>query len=342
MHFFYVFTNSPGEVFGWVQPLCRRLTQAFKPVSISIFLTPCQYATGEEARVAASFPGVCSVYLPSETLTCLFSKCADFSTGTVFFMGGDPMHAKRFSKKIGARLVGYFNHRIPTDGFDFFIFKSKGIDLMAEDLAPSPIDDRQGVVLLPGSRPEHLQVALPMMIEMASFYPEVTVMVSPFTSKQQLNLFESLYPDTVFQRMTDPNDLSRYKFALTIPGTNTMQLAYLGIPFLMILPTHDSRILRMDGFLGLLLYVPLLGKLLKFLILNIKVSKSALYALPNQAFGHAVCPELVGRFSIDQARLELKKLINKNTSQYKAVVGKLSELSPQQSALDHLIEYLRN
>lgn len=341
MHFFYVFTNSPGEVFGWVHPLCRRLTKAFESVSISIFLTPCQYATGEEARVAASFPGVKAVYSPSQTLKHLFSNTEQFSKGTVFFMGGDPMHAKRFSKKLGARLVGYFNRQVSSDGFDFLIFKSKDIDLMAEGLVPSPIDDRQGLVLLPGSRPEHLDIALPMMIEMATSYSDVTVMVSPFTSEKQLMMFESLYPGTVFQRMADVNDLSKYKYALTIPGTNTMQLAYLGIPFLMILPTHDSRILRLDGFLGLLLYFPVLGRFLKFLILHLKVSKNSLYALPNQAFGNAVCPELVGRFSMDCARLELQKLVNKNTAEYKSVVRELAQLSIQKSALDHLIEYLR-
>ena len=87
MRQFYIFTNSPGEVFAWAQPLCDRLSQEFDSIDIYIFLTPCQYATGEEARVAAAFSGVTRVFHPKETVKMLLFKSLDFKPGTVFLWG---------------------------------------------------------------------------------------------------------------------------------------------------------------------------------------------------------------------------------------------------------------
>ena len=54
------------------------------------------------------------------------------------------------------------------------------------------------------------------------------VMLSPFTDNKTMNVLEERYPNISFKRLTNINELSGYKFALTIPGTNTMQLAYFG------------------------------------------------------------------------------------------------------------------
>ena len=340
MRQFYIFTNSPGEVFAWAQPLCERLSQEFDSIDIYIFLTPCQYATGEEARVAAAFSGVTRVFHPKETVKMLLFKSLDFKPGTVFFMGGDPFHSKRFASRTKSHLVGYFDYSSANmDGFDYVFSKSKTLDLMAANITPSPIYDRKGLVLLPGSRPEHLEVALPLMLKISDSFDDVTVMVSPFTSSDQLTQFKQRYSHIEFIRMNHVNDLSFFKFALTIPGTNTMQLAYLQIPFLMILPTHDSRILRLDGLIGLMLNIPIIGPVLKYIILNLRVSSRHLYSLPNLALGYQVCPELVGRFSIEAAKLALSDISN-NEKNYHQMVNDLKQLKVGENALDGVIEFL--
>ena len=102
---------------------------------------------------------------------------------------------------------------------------------MLSDLTPMPRSQRNGVALLPGSRPEHLAVALPLMAQMIDDPSTVTVMLSPFTNQQTISDLQARYPKLLFKQMTSPNDLASFNLAITIPGTNTMQLAVLGSPF---------------------------------------------------------------------------------------------------------------
>ena len=163
-----------------------------------------------------------------------------------------------------------------------------------------------------------------------------TVLLSPFTNQHTIDDLKSTYPNLRFKQMTHPNDLAHFKTAITIPGTNTMQLAVLGVPFLMIFPTHDPRILRMDGLLGLLLHLPFLGGLLKRFILRVAVSKKRQYALPNQYFKNHVCPELVGRFTLDDARDAFKEL--NQPERISAIQQELTALSHLSSPLDDMVK----
>ena len=104
--------------------------------------------------------------------------------------------------------------------------------------------NRSGLVLLPGSRQEHVDVALPFMIDMLSHISicePVTIMVSPFIHETRFEQLSKRFSLFEFKRMKSVTDLSSFKFALTIPGTNTMHLSLSNIPYLMILPTHQSK-----------------------------------------------------------------------------------------------------
>jgi hypothetical protein len=333
----YIFTNSPGEVFSWVRPLCQRLSYEFKSIKIYIFLTPCQYATGEEYRVCQTFNAVYKVYRPFETIKNVYFS-SNFSSGTVFFMGGDPMHARRFSKKTKSILVGYSENMKIKHLFDIAFQTSNTTNLMVSGLKPRPLNERKGLVLLPGSRPEHLKLAVPLMLDICKFEPNLTVMLSPFTRSDTIDKLKKDYSTVTFVRMTDPNDLSIFKYAITIPGTNTMQLAYLNIPFLMIFPSHNSKILRMDGVLGLMLKIPIMGRLLQYIILNLFLSKKRMYALPNIYFKKQICPELVGRFSLSQAQITMQNLINHD---YKKITQQFNRLR-HADILDDLIKELKS
>ena len=92
-----IFSNSPGELFSWVRPVCYALRDRLSAVNIHIYLTPCQYATGEEVNVVKSFPNVVQVFTPSQTLAQIWSPT--LLPDRVVFLGGDPMYAKRLAKK---------------------------------------------------------------------------------------------------------------------------------------------------------------------------------------------------------------------------------------------------
>ena len=193
--------------------------------------------------------------------------------GCVFFRGR-PHSCKRFSKKTNSRLLGYSESSLSPSGFDALTIRSLGADLMAEGIVPTPNHLRKGVVLLPGSRPEHLDVALPLMIQLSQAISDITIMLSPFTSPQKARDIQKKYPSHSIAIMRSINDLSSFKCALTIPGTNTMQLAYFSVPFMMILPTHQSKILRLNGLMGLLLMIPIFGPGLKYLAYRVLVQKT--------------------------------------------------------------------
>lgn len=339
MSYFYIFSNSPGEIFAWVKPLCERLAIEFPEKKIHVFLTPCQYATGEEFRVCKSFKNVRKIYSPKQTLRHILSP-SSFTPGIVFFMGGDPMHAKRFAKKTRSKLVGYFNSKPSIKGFDYFFYRSTSTDLMAENIQHVPFEHRQGTVLLPGSRPEHLEIALPLMLKLSKTIKEKTILLSPFISNKTVNELKEKYPHQMIQRMNNSQDLSTFKTAITIPGTNTMQLAYYQIPYIMILPTHNSKILRLNGLMGLLLFIPIIGRVLKYIIISLKVKKHHLYSLPNQHFKEHICPEIIGKFSIESA----KKTVNSfmaDTKKQASIIEKFKPLLPKKNALDDVMKWLK-
>ena len=336
---FYIFTNSPGEIFAWVKPIVSRINNEFSNALIYIFLTPCQYATGEEKKVLLTFPGVNEVYSPKESMRFLFVH-HDFLSGFVFYLGGDPLHAKRFSKQTDSKLVGYFEHKVEDHSFDYIFYKSESIDMMSVGITPAPKKLKQGVCLLPGSRPEHLLVALPLMIQMVENINDVTILFSPFITDENLSKFSKLYSSFNVKKMTDVNDLSHFKYALTIPGTNTMQCAYFKIPYFMIFPTHDSRILRLQGIVGLLLYIPIIGRILKFLILNLMVRSNKIYSIPNLKLGYKLCPELIGRFGVANAKRLFYEFLN-DSDRYDEIMNVFDQFQLKNNSLDDVFQWLK-
>lgn len=343
MAVFYLFTNSPGEVYGWTLPMAQRISSDDPTAIIDIFLTPCQYSMGREQVVCQGFPNVRHVFTPTQTLNQLYIKQPIYESGTVIALGGNPMYAIRFAKQSNSKLIGYTEHELDATPFDRLFLKSDGYDLMASGITPIPEDERHGIVLLPGSRPEHLSVALPFMLNVMSECNTdlpIQVMLSPFVSDDQLLTIQQQYPKESIQRLQSVNDLAGFKFALTIPGTNTMQLGLLGIPFLMILPTHRSKVLRLEGLIGLLLMLPLIGPLLKWVCLRIIEKRNVHYALPNLVLNKSCCPEMVGQFSPKEAAITFSELIN-DSKQYHEIVSSFKKLWPNKNVLDDVIDELK-
>lgn len=91
--------------------------------------------------------------------------------------------------------------------------------------------------------------------------------------------------------------MSRASLALTIPGTNTAELAALGIPMLLLLPTYGLHTLPMPGIAGHVGGIPLLGPLVKRLVAETYLRTRRHWAHPNRIARERVVPELVGRLT---------------------------------------------
>ncbi len=85
--------------------------------------------------------------------------------------------------------------------------------------------------------------------------------------------------------------------ALTVPGTNTAELAVLGVPQVVVLPLNKPEEIPLEGIIGRLGAVPFLGKLVKRAAIRYLAGRVGFTALPNRRMGRMVTPEMVGVLS---------------------------------------------
>ncbi|MEL6158444.1 MAG: lipid-A-disaccharide synthase [Cyanobacteria bacterium J06627_32] len=198
-----ILANGPGEVATWVKPVVRSLrSQLPKPASayrISVILSPCPHASGQEPAILASYPEVDRVQSASHFFRFLLTgKTQDrwdwHANGVVVFLGGDQLYTVLVAKRLGYRTVTYAEwdarwphlidrfgvmqtgivEKAPTKYQDKFTVVG---DLMADvqttadrtefaiALNCNPGTDLIG--FLPGSKPAKLEMGVPMLLAIA-------------------------------------------------------------------------------------------------------------------------------------------------------------------------------
>jgi len=124
--------------------------------------------------------------------------------------------------------------------------------------------------------------------------------------------------------------------AITIPGTNTLELALAGLPSLVLLPLHKPEMLPLEGIWHWLLSWPG-ARTLKGHFVRRLVAQTPHLALPNQWLGERVFPELRGVFSPAEVAAAGLELLSPSRAQ--AIRAKLERLEAQPGA-DNLVEYV--
>ena len=204
--------------------------------------------------------------------------------------------------------------------------------------------DAPVVSLLPGSKPVKVLYMTAFMLrivdELSMLMPQVQFILpqSPFTPLSQIrqavqdkkllatldgvsgkivhdrNSTSIITPQGNKVQIVPPNwhynALQISDLSLTLPGTNTAELAALGTPMLVMLPLQRPDLIPLDGLMGQIGKVPILGPLLKRLLVKIKLAQMPFLALPNQKSGHAIVPELIGHISAEQVAIEAEKILN--------------------------------
>ncbi|GEM87135.1 sugar synthetase [Meiothermus granaticius] len=130
--------------------------------------------------------------------------------------------------------------------------------------------------------------------------------------------------------------MRRARVALTIPGTNTLELALAQLPSVVLLPLHKPELIPLEGFWHWLFLLPG-GRYLKQGFVRRLEPRIPYLALPNQWLGERVFPELRGVFGperVAQAALELLQ-----ADQQAAIRARLSGLEAQPGA-DNLVRYV--
>ncbi len=111
-----ILTNGPGEVMTWVRPVVTALRWHFgedrNQVRISVLLSPCPHASGQEAALVQQFSGVDRVQEPAGFWPFLLwgRTVADWPwhpQGAVIFLGGDQFFAVVAGRRLGYPVITY-------------------------------------------------------------------------------------------------------------------------------------------------------------------------------------------------------------------------------------------
>ncbi|MBW4576650.1 MAG: lipid-A-disaccharide synthase [Aphanothece sp. CMT-3BRIN-NPC111] len=203
-----ILSNGPGELATWVRPVVRSLREQLgddrSQVRISVVLSPCPNATGNEVAIALGYPEVDRVQGSEHFFKfLLWGKTAENwdwrDRGVVLFLGGDQFFAVVIGKRLGYRKIvyaewearwpqwidrfGVMKPEIVTSGQQKYAHKFTVVgDLMADasDWEQSKKNNSQSKIqnpkskieligLLPGSKPAKLTQGVPLGLAIAEY-----------------------------------------------------------------------------------------------------------------------------------------------------------------------------
>ena len=405
MDYIFIVTNSPGELIGWVKPVVRSLKKKAPDVKIIVAITPCQYASRMEKKIAKSFPEVDYVISKGEYFKYLFLNLKPSGLylnascrGVVLFLGGDPIYALLLSKRLGfpamaythrLRYKRYFKRFMVLDNKTREEFIEKGArpekvvvvgDLVGDAVQPlisreelsqflhiSP--DSLCVSIFPGSRPWMVRYLTPFFLKVCELikekFPKIKffLVLSPFVDKEELtNLTnDELCKVFLVKRAKLKKEENQWKLitesglkvlvieenrhkvmsistmAITIPGTNTRELSFLGVPMVVAIPLNKPEAIPLDGLAGLIGNVPFMGTSIKRWLIKRYNKNVKFTAAPNIYAGEKVVPEVRGVIQAKDVANEAIKLL-KDTESRQRISTQLKELFPPQNSADRLAE----
>ncbi|HEY6103523.1 MAG TPA: hypothetical protein VI007_09905, partial [bacterium] len=88
--------------------------------------------------------------------------------------------------------------------------------------------------------------------------------------------------------------VARSDFAVTIPGTNTLELAMAAVPFAVVVPTQYLARMPLEGLLEWVARIPGLGYPLRSAGFRAYLRRERFLAIPNKRAGRAIAPEWIG------------------------------------------------
>ena len=376
-----IFSNGPGEVSTWVQPVVEALrTRAdlSEKFRVILIIQPCQFGSGTEYRVGRTIDGIEQIVekrtFMRMLLTGIGKRKYSFSReGIIFSLGGNLMYPVLFRKRIRGRHTLYaYSHNPGWEKQYKTIFVrnsyvkekylSRGVPeeklLITGDLVYSSlkflkqrnevreelgIGKREKMIaFLPGSR-EYMTIHLiPIFLKLIDDVCDRVSGIRPYLLKSPYVSFELIEKSLTVKKEIEglkaatgtlhKNDGMHHielasgkrvyilegqldywgrgiDFAVTIPGTNTVQLAYRGIPALIVAPGNKPEAVPIEGAVNFVKYIPFIGRyLLKKVILSYADSFPHT-ALPNIYMKEEILPEMVGILKTDDITGKIQELL---------------------------------
>ena len=239
----------------------------------------------------------------------------------------------------------------------------------ADDAQPVPKKGEMLIGLMPGSRTREALGIMPLLAGVAEKirerFPKTDfyMPISPFINREKFFGSFPLKPDPkmpgavienrdvvlrtqkgveIFLSDDSMSVMKQSDFIITIPGTTTGEAGTLGIPHLSILPLNKPELIPYIGLIGLLEYVPLIGKPLKAKILMSMSRKKPLLAQPNLRAGKEVIPELMEVVNPDNVFERILPYFENREKLEKMREDLLHLYSPYRGAAEKIAEMILN
>jgi lipid A disaccharide synthetase len=182
-------------------------------------------------------------------------------------------------------------------------------------------EDSPVVSFLPGSRDRFFSALVPYFVEIAAALaaagvrtaPQVIVseFLSPRVVQDAREMVTRRWPHLGIRWIThDPWAVMRGSdLIVTIPGTNTLELAMLAVPFVVVVDEDLLQYAPLEGALEWLARAPVVGTRLRRLMLRQAIRRIRFVALPNARAGRMVVPEWVGRWTREDLAKRVAELL---------------------------------
>lgn len=311
--------NGPGELWGWVRPVAAELKRRSRRVSL--LLLPCQFASGEERRVAESLApdelrgpsGLAGTLRDALVLgrdaEVVFQLGGDLAWGRIAAGAGRaPLLCYAYGRKNGLsrcdRVFTAFSAMAASMGDRVRIIGDLVRDSLALDGQDSSGEDAgRSILFFPGSRAAIREFSIPFLKGMLPFLKDrapgwcFRIALSPFSTPGE----EETWRSAGFSPARGSAAFRGAEFAVTQPGTNTLELMHRGIPFCVLVPFASLRKVPLPGIPGMLASLPGIGPCLRETVLRRRGRKMGLLAWPNRIAGRMLAEEFLGDFSPETA-----------------------------------------
>ena len=174
--------------------------------------------------------------------------------------------------------------------------------------------DKKLISFLPGSREFQIRYTLSFFskivgeIDSLNRDCQFAFIVSPYLKKEllvkhlekagleQINGRIKYNGTSILLVYADQHDfIAASDLVITIPGTNTAEVAVLGTPMISVFPEASTQLIPLEGIYDIIGKTPFIGFIFKVLYVKMLFSKTGFFAIPNIKSGKEIVPEYKGK-----------------------------------------------
>jgi hypothetical protein len=128
--------------------------------------------------------------------------------------------------------------------------------------------------------------------------------------------------------------------AISLPGTNTFELAACGIPMIVVVALNYPERIPLEGIAGIIGNIPVIGREIKRRLLPKILAKMKYTAWPNRLAQDFVVPELRGIVSAEAVSAEVIRLLS-DPGEYQKLAQRLKTMAGESGAAGRLAQLVQ-